>query len=58
MTFWFMTASLTALLTVWVITPLMRERATVAGGWVVAAALPACALALYGILGTPGLAAY
>lgn len=53
MIFWLATATLTALLTVWVVTPLMRENNTIAG-WLLVALLPAAALILYAVLGAPG----
>ena len=58
MTFWLITATLTAALTVWVLTPVMRDKNAVVLGWVLIAALPAAALLLYAYLGQPGLIDY
>lgn len=58
MTFWLITAALTSLLTIWVVGPLMRQKAAPIAGWLVVAVLPAAALALYALLGAPGLADY
>lgn len=58
MTFWLITAALTSLLTIWVVSPLMRQKAAPVAGWLIVAMLPAAALGLYAWLGAPGLADY
>lgn len=56
MTFWLITAIITAIATVWLVTPLMRDKAMALKGWVLIVVLPLLALALYSQLGMPAIA--
>lgn len=58
MNFWLIAAVLTALLTIWVVNPLMQRKAAPVAGWIIVAVLPALALILYALLGAPALADY
>lgn len=58
MTFWILTAALTGLTVVYILTPLMRAKPLQLWGWGLIVALPLAALGLYTALGVPQLVTY